>query len=177
MQYCSLQHHTFLSPPDIPQLGVVSTLAQPLYSSWSYFPILLQWHIGHLPTWVVHLSVSYLSAFSYCSLGFQGMMPGVKPRYLSFIHMKWELDHKESWGLKNWCFWTMVLQKTLESPLDCKEIQPAHPKGNQSWIFIGRTDVEAETPILWLLDAKSWFVGKTLMLGNIEEGDDRGWDG
>ena len=72
----------------------------------------------------------------------------------------WELDYKESWVLKNWCFWTVVLEKTLESPLDCKEIQPVHPKGNQSWIFIGRTDAEAETPILWLPDAKNWLIGK-----------------
>ena len=67
----------------------------------------------------------------------------------------WELDYKESWVLKNWCFWTVVLEKTLESPLDCKEIQPVHPKGNQSWIFIGRTDVEAEVPILWPPDGKN----------------------
>ena len=72
----------------------------------------------------------------------------------------WKLDYKESWTLKNWCFWTLVLEKTLESPLDCKEIQPVHPKGNQSWIFIGRTDVEAETTILWPHDAKSWHIGK-----------------
>ena len=72
----------------------------------------------------------------------------------------WELDCEESWGQKNWCFWTVVLEKTLESPLDCKEIQPFHPKGDQSWVFIGRTDVEAETPILWPPDAKSWLIGK-----------------
>ena len=71
----------------------------------------------------------------------------------------WELDHKESWALKNWCFWTVVLDKTLESPLDCKEIKPVNPKGNQSWMFIGRTDVEAEAPILWPLDAKNRLVG------------------
>ena len=70
----------------------------------------------------------------------------------------WELDYKESWAPKNWCLWTVVLEKTLESPLDCKEIQPVHPKGNQSWIFIGRTDTEA--PILWPPDAKNWFIGK-----------------
>ena len=67
----------------------------------------------------------------------------------------WELDYKESWVPKNWCFWTVVLEKTLESPLDYKEIQPVHPKGDKSWVFIGRTDVEAETPILWPPDAKS----------------------
>ena len=72
----------------------------------------------------------------------------------------WELEKKESWALKNWCFWTMVLEKTLESPSDCKEIQPVHPKGDQSWVFIGRTDVEVETPILWPPHAKSWLIGK-----------------
>ena len=93
----------------------------------------------------------------------------------------WELDYKESWMSKKWCFWTVVLEKTLESPLDCKEIQPVNHKGNQSWIFIGRTDAEAETPILWPPDAKSWLIwkdpdaGKDWGLGG--EGDDRGWDG
>ena len=72
----------------------------------------------------------------------------------------WELDHKESWVLKYWCFWTVVLEKTLESPLDCKEIQPVHPKGDQSWVFTGRTDAEAETPVLWPPDANNWFIGK-----------------
>ena len=72
----------------------------------------------------------------------------------------WELDHKESWALKNWCFWTVVLEKTLESPLACKEIQPVHPKGNQSWVFIGRTDAEAETLIFWTIDAKNCLIGK-----------------
>ena len=72
----------------------------------------------------------------------------------------WELDYKESWTPKNWCFWTVVLEKTLESPLDCKEIQPVHPKGDQSWVFIERTDVKAETPILWPPDAKSWLIWK-----------------
>ena len=72
----------------------------------------------------------------------------------------WELDYKESWVQKNWCFWSVVLEKTLESSLDCKEIQPVHPKGNQSWVFIGRTDVEAETPIFWPHHMKSWFIWK-----------------
>ena len=72
----------------------------------------------------------------------------------------WELDHKESWALKNWWFWTVVLEKTLESSLDCKEIQPVHPKGDQSWVFTGRTDVEAETPILWPPNVKSWIIWK-----------------
>ena len=92
-----------------------------------------------------------------------------------------ELNYKESWALKNWCFWTVVLEKTLESPLDCKEIQPVHPKGAQSWVFIGRTDVEAETPILWSPDAESrliwkkpWFWERWKAGGEV---DDRGWDG
>ena len=72
----------------------------------------------------------------------------------------WEWDYKESWVPKNWCFWAVVLEKTLESPLDCKKIQPVHPKGSQSWIFIGRTDAEAETPIVWPPDAKSWLIRK-----------------
>ena len=72
----------------------------------------------------------------------------------------WELDHKERWVLKNWCFWTVVLEKTLESPLDFKEIHPVHPKGDQYWVFIGRTDAEAETPVLWPPDLKSWFIWK-----------------
>ena len=72
----------------------------------------------------------------------------------------WELDGKEGWALKNWCFQTGALEKTLESPLDCKEIKPVHPKGNQSWIFIGRMDAEAEAPILWPPDTKSWLIRK-----------------
>ena len=72
----------------------------------------------------------------------------------------WELDYKESWAPKSWCFWTVVLEKTLESPLDCKKIPPVYPKGNQSWIFIVRTDAETETPILWPPDAKSWLIWK-----------------
>ena len=87
----------------------------------------------------------------------------------------WELDYKECWVPKIWCFWTVVLEKTLESPLDCKEIQPVHPKGDQSWVFIGRTDVEAEIPIHWPPDAKSWLIGKDLMLGKIEGRRRRGW--
>ena len=92
----------------------------------------------------------------------------------------WKLEYKQSWALKKWCFWTVVLEKTLESPWDCKEIKTVHPKGNQSWIFIGRTDAEAEAPILWPTDAKNWLIwkdpeaGKRLKVG--EEGDGRGWD-
>ena len=92
----------------------------------------------------------------------------------------WELDHKESWVPKNWCFWIVVLEKTLESPLDCKEIQPVHSKGNQSWIFTGRTDTEAETPLLWPPDVKSQLTEKDPDAGKNwrrEKGmGDRGWD-
>ena len=87
----------------------------------------------------------------------------------------WELDCEESWAPKNWCFWTVVLEKTLENPLDCREIQPVHPKGDQSWMFIGRTDAEAETPVLWPPHVKSWLLEKTLMLGGIGGRRRRGW--
>ena len=87
----------------------------------------------------------------------------------------WKLDYKESWAPKNWWFWTVVLEKTFTSPLDCKEIQPVHPKGDQSWVFTVRTDVEAKTPILWPPDVKSWLTEKTLMLGKIKGGRRRGW--
>ena len=86
----------------------------------------------------------------------------------------WELDCEEGWAPKNWCFWTVVLEKTLESPLDSKEIQPVHPKGDQSWVFIGRTDAEAETLILWPPDVISWLTGR-LMLGGIGGRRRRGW--
>ena len=87
----------------------------------------------------------------------------------------WELDHKEGWAPKNWCFQIVVLDKTLENPLDCKEIKPVNPKGNQLWIFVGRTDAEAEALIVWPPNAKSWLVGKDLMLGKTEGKRKRGW--
>ena len=86
----------------------------------------------------------------------------------------WELDYKESWAPKIWCFWTVVLEKTLESPLDCKEIKPVHPKGNQSWIFIGKNDAESETPILWPPDGKSWLIGKDLVAGKDWKQEEKG---
>ena len=96
----------------------------------------------------------------------------------------WELDYKESQALKNWCFWTVVLKKTLESPLDCKDIQPVHPKGNQSWIFIERTNAEAETPILWATWCKEltpwkrpWCWERLKAGGEGQRTEDRGWDG
>ena len=90
---------------------------------------------------------------------FDNKNPSSQSYGISSSHIwMWELDYKESWVPKNWCFWTVVLEKTLESPLDCKEIKPVNPKGNQSWIFFGRTDTEA--PLLWPLDAKNWLTGK-----------------
>ena len=86
----------------------------------------------------------------------------------------WELDYKESWAPKNWCFWTVVLEKTFESLLDCKEIQPVHPKGNQSWIFIGRTEVEAKTTILWPPDEKNWLIGKDPDAGRDPRQEEKG---
>ena len=95
------------------------------------------------------------------------------PRHSSHLWM-WELKHKESWGLKNWCFWTVVLEKTLESPLDSKEIKPVNPKRNQPWIFVGRTDTEAEAPILWPPDAKNWLIGKDLDAGKDWRQEEKG---
>ena len=85
----------------------------------------------------------------------------VTAMFFSNTHVQmWDLDHNEGWALENWCFWAVVLEKTLESLLDCKEIQPVNPKGNQPWVIIGRTDTQAETPILWPPDVKSQFIGK-----------------
>ena len=92
----------------------------------------------------------------------------------------WELDCEESWGPKNWCFWTVVLEKTLESPLNCKEIQPVHPKGDQSWVFFGRNDAKAETPVLWPTHEKSWLIGKDPDAGRDWGQEEKGtteWDG
>ena len=105
------------------------------------------------------------------SLGyvFSSLFPVVYPVWI------WELDYKESWALKNLCFWTVVLEKTLESPLDCKEFQPVHCKWDQSWMFIVRTDAEAETPILWPPDAKSWLSGKDPDAGKDWGQEEKGW--
>ena len=100
----------------------------------------------HIEKWGHYFADNGLSSQSY---GFSS----------SHVWM-WELDCEESGAPKNWCFWTVVLEKTLKGPLDCKEIQPVPPKASQSWIFIGRTDAEAETPVLWPPDAKNWFIGK-----------------
>ena len=86
----------------------------------------------------------------------------------------WELDYKENWALKNYCFWTVVSEKTLEGPLDSKDIQPVNPKGNQSWIFIGKTDADAEAPIPWLPDVKNWLIGKDLDAGQDWRQEEKG---
>ena len=104
------------------------------------------------PTWIAYSKARHY--FANKGLSSQGS------GFSSSHDWMWEFNYKESWALKNWCFWTVVLGKTLESPLDCKEIQPIHPKGNQSRVFIGRTDVEVETPIFWPPDVKSWLIWK-----------------
>ena len=119
--------------------------------------------------WWCHNSGHVLSATELCTV-----------KMVNFMWCILELDYKESWGPKNWCFWTVVLEKTLETPLDSKEIQRVHPKGDQSWVFIGGTDAEAETPILWPPHVKSWLIWKDWCWERLragEEGDDRGWDG
>ena len=88
--------------------------------------------------------------------------------------MVWKLDYKEGWTSKNWCFWTVVLEKTLENPLDLKEIQPVHPKGNRSWVFIGRTGVKAKTPLYWPLDVKSWLIWKDPDIGKDWRQEEKG---
>ena len=101
----------------------------------------------------------------------------VKAMVFPVVMYECELDYKESWAQKNWCFWTVVLEKTLESSLDCKEIQPLLPNGDQTWVFIGRTDVETETPILWPPDAKSWIIWKDPDAGKDWRQEENGWDG
>ena len=118
---------------------------------------------------------------------------GTKSRYLTCIPTEvrvvkamvlcgchvwvWELDYKENWAPKNWCLWTVVLENTLEGPLDCKEIQPVHSKGNQSWIFIGRTYFEADAPVLWPPDAKNWLIGKDPGAGKDWRREEKGMTG
>ena len=91
-----------------------------------------------------------------------------------FPVVMWELDHEEGWAPKNWSLWTVMLEKTLESPLDCKEMKPVNPKGNQSWIFFGRTNAEAETPMLWAPDVKSWLIGKDPDAGKAWRQEEKG---
>ena len=99
----------------------------------------------------------------------------VKPMVYSSSHVwMWELDHKQGWMLKNWCFWALVLEKSLESPFDCKEIKPINPKGNHSWLFIRRTDAKAKAPILWPPDSKSWLIRKDLYAGKDWKQEEKG---
>ena len=118
------------------------------------------WRQGHLPPW---------RCLSFPTVGNLYSCPSSQSFGFSSSHVwLWELDYKDSWVLLNWCYWTVVLEKTLESPLGCKVIQPVNPKGNQSWIFTGRTDAETETPILWPLMWRTDSFEKTLMFGKIE---------
>ena len=129
--------------------------------------------------------ISNCSFINYSHNNFNIILPTKGPSSQSYVfsssHVQmWELDHKESWASKNWCFLILVLEKTLESPLDCKEIKPVNPKGSQSWIYIGRTDADAEAPILWPPDAKNWLIGKDWWWKRLKAGGeegDRGWDG
>ena len=107
----------------------------------------LKVYVFHLKQYLLQMQKESNSVWRNTNYGFSGSHVG-------------ELDHKESWGPKKWCFQIVVLEKILESPLDCKEIKPVNPKGNQSWIFIGRTDAEAEAPTLWPPDVKNWLIGK-----------------
>ena len=132
---------------------------------WSYSlfcPCDYFWFPGHLVQVATQKAISGCCPVLVLMVNFasQNSQPSFNFAHPSCHVWMWELDYKESWVLKNWCFWTVVLEKTLESPLDYKETQPVHPKGDQSWVFIGRTDVEAETPILWPPDAKSWLIWK-----------------
>ena len=111
---------------------------------------------------LARLGLSFLGQWTWVLfLGILIITPSSQGYGFSSGHLwMWELDYKESWAMKKWSFWTVVLEKTLESPWDCKEIQPVHPKGDQSWVFIGRTDIEAETPMLWPPDVKNWLIWK-----------------
>ena len=111
----------------------------------------------HVHPWLIHVNV-WQKPLQYCKV----------------ISLQWELDYKQSWAPKNGCFWTVVLEKILESPWDCKEIQPVHPKGDQSCMFIGGTDVEAETPIFWPPDAKSWLIWKVPDIGKDWRQEEKG---
>ena len=144
-----LCHPLLLLPSILPSIRVFSNESV-LHIKWPKYNV---WYHGN---------TSYCQPRQYIkkqSHFFANKCPFSQGYGFSSAHVwMWELDYKESWVLKNWCFWTVVLKKTFESPLECKEIQPVHPKGNQSWMSIGRTDVEAETPILWPPDAKNWLI-------------------
>ena len=126
-----------------------------------------------------HILQAYNRVYSFYSFVLLLMNIGLSSQDYGFSSSHvwmWELDYKETWALKNWCFWTVVLEKTLESPLDCKEIQPVHPKGNEAWIFTEKTDAVAEAPILWPPDVKKWlFLGKDPDAGKDWKREEKGW--
>ena len=157
MQYCSLQHQTWLTSP------VTSTTGHYFcFGSASSFFLELFLHSSPVAYCVpTDLGSSSFSVISYCL--FILLMGFSRQEYWSFSSSHvcmWQLDYKGSWAWKNWCFWTVGLEKTLKSPFDWKEIKPVNPKGNQSWIFIGRTDAEAKSPVLWPPDVKSLLIRK-----------------
>ena len=137
----------------VQSLSRVQLFPTPWTAALHFLPELAQTHVH----WVGYIKYQIKKQRYY----FANKGPSSQSYGFSRSHVwMWELDCEESWALKNWCFWTMVLEKTLESPLDSKEIQPVHPKGNQPWIFTGRIDSEAETPILWPPDVKNWLICK-----------------
>ena len=138
-------------------------------SRWVFTP---SWLSGSLSSFLYHKPRQFIKNQRY---HFADKDPSSQSYGFSSSHVWiWELDYKESWEPKNWCFWTVVLNKTVESPLDCKEIQPVHPKGNQPWIFIRSTDAEAETPILWPPDPRNWLIGKDLDAGKDGRWEEKG---
>ena len=124
--------------------------------------------------WAKKEAANSNSKTDFCLIGASKLKGSYSQCFFSSHVQMWDLDHKESWAPKNWCFWTVVLEKTLESPLDCKEIKPVNPKGNQPWIFIWRTDAEADTSILWTLDGKSWLTGKDSDAGKDRRQEEKG---
>ena len=155
--------HAFLLP-EILGIYFQTCLSEPT-AAWGYYCLLLP---VKLCSQSFPFSPSMFHYFANKGLSSQGY--GFSSSYV----WMWELDYKESWAPKNWCFWTVVLEKTLECPLNCKEIQPIHPKGDQSWVFIERTDIEAEAPILWPPDRKSWLFGKDTDAGKDWRREEKG---
>ena len=189
------------SPPDLSVLGifqarVLERVAVPLSNVLVYLYIIFFRHIH-----IIYMNRYYVSVSSYVCIDRQTCMHAIylwgenictytyaekgqssQSYDFSDSHVwMWGLDHEEGWALKYWCFRTVVLEKTLEGFVNCMEIKPVHPKGNQPWILIGKTDAEVESPILWPPDAKNWLIGKAPDAGKDwrqkEEGDNRGWDG
>ena len=133
------------------------------------FHLVYSIHVDIQPSWTEDINCR-LKAETFTNKGPSSLSYGFSSSHV----WMWEMNYKETWALKNWCFWTVVLEKTLENPLDCKEIQPVHPKGDQSWMFIGRMDAEAETLILWPPDVKNWFIGKDPDAGKYWRWEEKG---